>query len=162
MHPCQKMSSTTQRFNEVTIRPALQSDFDFLFHLVCITMKDYVAATTVWDELKEKETFAKYFDFSSYQISVVVLDGSDIGYLKIGRTEKELFLANLHIHPDFQNQGIGSQIIKTLLADAKQQGVEVSLKVLTVNQGAFRLYKKLGFSIEEETEDYYLMRARST
>ncbi len=145
--------------HEVTIRPAAQSDFDFIFHLVCMTMKDYVAATTGWDEVKEKEIFTRFFDFSSYQISVIVLDGSDIGYLKTDRTDKEIFLANVHVHPDYQNQGIGSRIIKSLLVDAEQQGVPVSLKVLKVNQAAQRLYERFGFSIEEEAEDYYLMRA---
>ncbi len=145
--------------HEVTIRPAAQSDFDFLFHLVCITMKDYVAATIGWDEVKEKEIFTRYFDSSSYQISVIVLDGSDIGYLKTDCTDKEIFLANVHVHPAYQNQGIGSRIIKSLLVDAARQGVPVSLKVLKVNQAAQRLYKRFGFSIEEEAEDYYLMRA---
>lgn len=29
--------------HQIAIRPAAQSDFDFLFHLVCITMKDYLS-----------------------------------------------------------------------------------------------------------------------
>jgi ribosomal protein S18 acetylase RimI-like enzyme len=144
--------------HEVTIRPAAQSDFDFLFHLVCLTMKDYVAATTGWDEATEKEIFTKYFDFASYQISVIVLDGSDIGYLKVDRSEREIFLANVHVHPDYQNQGIGTRIIKSLLIEAEQRGVPVSLKVLKVNEAALRLYERFGFNIEEEAEDYYLMR----
>jgi ribosomal protein S18 acetylase RimI-like enzyme len=144
---------------EFTIRPAAQSDFDLLFQLVCITMKDYVAATSGWDEVKEKEIFTRYFDFSTYQISVIVLDGSDIGYLKIDRMESEIFLANLHVHPDYQNRGIGSSILKSLLAEAARQGVSVSLKVLKVDYAARRLYERFGFSIEEEAEDYYLMRA---
>jgi ribosomal protein S18 acetylase RimI-like enzyme len=144
---------------QLTIRPAAQSDFDFLFHLVRLTMKEYVAATMGWDEAKEKEIFTKYFDFSSYQISVIVLDGSDIGYLKIERTERELFLANVHVHPGYQNQGIGSSIIKSLLVDAEQQGIPVTLKVLKVNEAARRLYERFGFSVEEEAEDYYLMRS---
>lgn len=121
-------------------------------------MKEYVAATTGWDEVKEKEIFTKYFDFSAYQITVIVLDGRDIGYLKIDRTEREIFLANIHVHPDYQNQGIGSRVIKSLLVEAEQQGVPVSLKVLKVNQAARQLYERFGFSIEEEAEDYYLMR----
>jgi ribosomal protein S18 acetylase RimI-like enzyme len=145
--------------HEVSVRPATQGDFDLLFQLVRLTMKEYVAATKGWDEVKEKETFAKYFDFSTYQISVIVLDGSDIGYLKIDRMEREIFLANLHVHPDCQNQGIGSKIIKSLLVEAEQQGVSVSLKALKVNRAALRFYERFGFSIEEEAEDYYLMRA---
>jgi len=144
---------------EITIRPAAQSDLDSLFHLVRITMKDYIAATTGWDEAKERETFTKYFDFSSYQISVIVLDKRDIGYLKTDRTDRGIFLANIHVHPDYQNQGIGTRIIKSLLIDAGQRGVPVSLKVLKVNQSARRLYERLGFSIEDEAKDYYLMRA---
>lgn len=145
--------------HEVTIRPAAQSDFDFLFQLVCLTMKDYVAATTGWDEATEKEIFTKYFDFSAYQISVIALDGSDIGYLKIERAEGEIFLANVHVHPDHQNQGIGTTVIKSLLVEAGQRRVPVSLKVLKVNEAARRLYERFGFSIEEEAETYYLMRA---
>lgn len=123
-------------------------------------MKDYVAATTGWDEVKEKEIFTKYFDFSSYQISVIVFDNSDIGYLKVDCTDKGIFLANIHVHPDYQNQGIGSGIIKSLLVEAERRGVPVSLKVLKVNEAAQRLYERFGFRIEEEAEDYYLMRAR--
>ncbi len=145
--------------SEVTIRPAAQADFDFLFNLVRLTMKEYVAATRGWDEAKEKEIFTKYFDFSTYQIFVIVLDGTDIGYLKIDRMEREIFLANLHVHPDYQNQGIGSKILKSLLLEGERQGVSVSLKALKVNQAALRFYERLGFSIEEEAEDYYLMRA---
>lgn len=144
--------------HEITIRPAAQSDLDSLFHLVRITMKEYVAATTGWDEAKERDIFTRYFDFSSYQISVIVLGGRDIGYLKTDRTDRGIFLANIHVHPDYQNQGIGSRIIKSLLVDAGQHGIPVRLKVLKVNQSARRLYERLGFSIEEEAKDYYLMR----
>jgi ribosomal protein S18 acetylase RimI-like enzyme len=122
-------------------------------------MRDYVAATSGWDEAQEKEIFTEYFDVSSYQISVIVLDGRDVGYLKIERSAKEIFLANVHVHPDYQNQGVGSSVIKSLLVDAKQEGVVVNLKVLKVNHAAQRLYKKFGFSIEKEAEDYYLMQA---
>jgi ribosomal protein S18 acetylase RimI-like enzyme len=154
-----KRSWASILMGKVTTRPATPSDFDFLFHLVCITMKDYVATTTGWDEVKEKELFTKYFDFSSYQIFVILLGGNDIGYLKIEQMESEIFLANVHVHPDYQNQGIGSGIIESLLEDARERGVSVSLKVLKVNRRARRLYERFGFSIQEEAEDYYLMRA---
>lgn len=144
---------------EVTTRPATQADFNFLFHLVCLTMKDYVAATSGWDEAREKEFFTKYFDFNSYQIFVLVLDGNDIGYLKTDCTGEEIFLANLHVLPDYQNQGIGASILKSLLVDAAQRGVPVRLKVLKVNEAARRFYERFGFSIEEEAESYYLMRS---
>jgi ribosomal protein S18 acetylase RimI-like enzyme len=64
------------------------------------------------------------------------------------------------VHPDHQNKGIGSGIIKSLLVEAAQQRIPVSLKVLKVNRSAQRLYERFGFSVEEEAEDYYLMRAR--
>lgn len=153
------MKPNRQPTPEVSIRPAVESDFDFLFNLVRITMEEYVASTTGWDETKEKELFRRLFDLSTYQISVIVLDGHDIGYLKVERTNDEIFLANVHVHPDHQNQGIGSRIIESVLDDARQQGVPISLKVLKVNQPATRLYHRLGFSIQEEADDYYLMRA---
>ena len=56
--------------------------------------------------------------------------------------------AHLHIDlmPDFQGQGIGRQLIATLFAHLKKEGVSgVMLNVANDNPGAMHFYEKCGF-----------------
>lgn len=54
------------------------------------------------------------------------------------------------VHPDYQNSGIGKELIRTLLNWAKENDriEKVFLNVFATNTNAIELYRKLGF-IEE-------------
>ena len=54
------------------------------------------------------------------------------------------------VHTEFQNQGIGTALMKTVLelADNWLMLVRVELEVFADNQRAIRLYEKLGFETE--------------
>ncbi|MDO4441708.1 MAG: GNAT family N-acetyltransferase [Moraxella sp.] len=56
------------------------------------------------------------------------------------------------VHPDFQGQGIGSQLMQTVidLADHWLNLKRVELTVYTDNEKAISLYQKFGFVIEGE------------
>lgn len=56
----------------------------------------------------------------------------------------------LMVHPEYQNQGIGSQLLKELLVLSDQwlKLVRVELQVFTDNKPAIHLYQKTGFVIE--------------
>lgn len=52
------------------------------------------------------------------------------------------------IYKDFIGQGIGSAMLKILLEEAKKAGYsQMELEVVTTNQNAVALYKKMGFNI---------------
>ncbi|WP_285768660.1 N-acetyltransferase [Peribacillus sp. SI8-4] len=58
----------------------------------------------------------------------------------------DFYLDTICVDPNFQGKGIGSQLIRHVEEFAKQQGYpRISLVVENVNEGASRLYKKLGF-----------------
>ncbi|MES4906174.1 MULTISPECIES: GNAT family N-acetyltransferase [unclassified Streptomyces] len=50
----------------------------------------------------------------------------------------------MELHPDHQGRGIGSRLIRSLLHQAHQQGRDLTLDVLVVNQRAQALYRRLG------------------
>jgi RimJ/RimL family protein N-acetyltransferase len=56
----------------------------------------------------------------------------------------------INVHPDYRGQGLGSKLIKAALDWAWSSGVvrRVELEAITRNQGAIRLYERLGFNLE--------------
>jgi ribosomal protein S18 acetylase RimI-like enzyme len=138
-----------------TLRQATEADYAFLFHLHQASMKDYVTQTWGWDEVVQQTLFRERFEPAHVQI--VVVDGHDVGALAVKQEPNTLVLANLQLLPDAQKQGLGTAIIRTLLWQARQLGVSVSLQVLKVNP-ARKLYERLGFTVIGETATHYLMR----
>jgi ribosomal protein S18 acetylase RimI-like enzyme len=138
-----------------TLRPATSNDYDFLYELKVACLKEYVAATWGWDEAYQQQRFTNFFDPAAIQI--IGVDGQNIGQLSVEDMGGELFLSGIYLSPEWQNQGLGTEIIKDVLSTAKASGQQVSLQVLKVNP-ARRLYERLGFSIFAETDTHFKMR----
>lgn len=142
--------------SDVELRPATSEDLDFLYHVHRAAMRDYVAQTWGWDEQWQREHFRQHFDPSEAEI--IRFGGQDVGYITVDHREDELFLANIAILPEYQNLGIGTFLIRKVLAEAKQLGRPATLQVLKVNP-ARSLYEQLGFVAVGETATHYVMRA---
>lgn len=83
-----------------------------------------------------------------------ILDAEPHGYGYVGQGIPEVGWAIL---PDYRNQGIGTKLIQNLLEAIDEQGFrQVSLSVLKTNP-ASRLYRRIGFQPESETDDEYVM-----
>ena len=133
-----------------TLRPATADDRDGLFALRCATMRPYVEQTWhAWDATAQRALFEAALALTDMQ--VIVAGGGDAGLLHVERDADGIFLANIQIHPDFQNRGLGTAVIRTLLDEARTRGEPVRLQVLKVNHAACRLYQRLGFAITGET-----------
>jgi putative acetyltransferase len=139
------------------LREATGDDRAFLFGLHRLAMREYVQATWGWTEPDQQERFRLNFEPS--RIQVLVAEGRDIGALTVLRTPKELVLGNIEILPAFQRQGIGSRVVRALLAEANVRRVPLSLQVLKTNPRARALYERLGFRQISETLTHYVMRA---
>jgi ribosomal protein S18 acetylase RimI-like enzyme len=61
--------------------------------------------------------------------------------------------------PEFQRDGIGTELVRRMLQRAKELDVPVRLRVLRVNP-AKRLYERMGFVVtSEEPERFYMQSA---
>jgi ribosomal protein S18 acetylase RimI-like enzyme len=120
-------------------------------------MRPYVELTWgTWDDALQEEFFRK--NFSSETVQIISVDGRDAGLLNVEREPDGIFLANLQIHPSFQNRGLGSAVLRELLESASVLHAPVRLQVLRVNAAACRLYARFGFSVYSETPTHRLMR----
>jgi ribosomal protein S18 acetylase RimI-like enzyme len=142
----------------VKLRPTTAEDAEFLYQLLKTTMREYVDQTWSWDEDWQRSYFEMRFDPAKNKI--IVLDNRDIGVIATEKSEDEIVLSSLYILPEYQGRGIGTRLIKELLARAFRDGLAVGLRVLKVNP-ARRLYERLGFVVVEEAETHYYMKAEA-
>jgi RimJ/RimL family protein N-acetyltransferase len=135
------------------LRPATDADRDFLFDLHRLAMRDYVEALWGWDEVAQQRLFDERFAVRRYQ--VIQFEGKNIGVLQLAERSGEVVLDLIELLPAWQGKGIGTAIIRTLLA----RGKAVSLRVLTTNPRAAVLYERLGFRVVRRTPERLYMRA---
>lgn len=80
----------------------------------------------------------------------IMCGNATAGYLLVERSADKTELDDLFIFPEFQNKGIGTAIIKNIIANSESP---VYLFVFIGNEGAVRLYKRLGFEIVETVNE---------
>ena len=124
------------------LRPATAADSEYCFQLHKATLGPHVTAVWGWDDQVQRAFHARVFAPDQWQI--VTVDGAPVGMLHVEHRPTETYLARIEIHPDHQGRGIGSQLIRALLHQARQQGRDLVLDVLAVNQRALALYQRLG------------------
>lgn len=139
----------------LTYRNAVPGDRDWLFELKKATMRNYIAAVYGWDDEVQRQWFIE--KFNPALIRIIQQDGRDAGLLHAEENPDHVFIAQIEVLPAFQNQGIGSAVIRTVIEDAKQKNKPVLLQVLKPNP-ARRLYERLGFSVWAETATHFKMR----
>lgn len=138
------------------LRPSSASDYAWLWTLKRSTMQQYVEKTWgAWDEEDQARRFQAEFHPESWQI--IVLDGHDAGVVHVDRSPGEIFLVNIQIAPSYQNRRLGTAVMESLLAEAREQRIALRLQVMKVNP-ARNLYERLGFEVIEETSTHYQMR----
>jgi ribosomal protein S18 acetylase RimI-like enzyme len=139
-----------------TLRPATDGDYDWLFALHVATLRPAVEATWGWDETYQTAYFREHF--SARQNQIIVVGGQDAGVLKLEERDGDVFVGLVEIVPSLQGGGLGSQIIRDVVASAFARGQAVTLHVLKANDGARRLYERLGFQVVETRDVRHVMR----
>ncbi|MBC9715005.1 GNAT family N-acetyltransferase [Streptomyces sp. TRM66268-LWL] len=89
---------------------------------------------------------------------VVLADGTFAGSVAMRPAEDCHWLEHFYLRPDLQGRGLGSAVLRTLLARADAAGDTVRLNVLQ-DSPARRLYERHGFELEsEDPVDIFMIR----
>ncbi|MCW6006785.1 GNAT family N-acetyltransferase [Micromonospora sp. CPCC 205371] len=126
-----------------SLRAATADDLELCFDLHAAAMGSYVAAVWGWDDDVQHDFHVRGFDPA--KIRIVTVDGRDLGVLIVEYAPHEIVLGRIELHPDAQGRGIGTALIREVLAEGAASGRPVALEVLTVNPRAQALYERLGF-----------------
>ncbi len=118
-----------------------------------------------WDE-KQKDAFLRaQFDaqdrwyhenYTGASFDVVLVDGERAGRLYLNRGDSEIRIVDIALLPEHRGNGIGSALLRDLLAEADAAGKRVTIHVERLNP-ALRLYERLGFSVAEDKGVYLFL-----
>jgi ribosomal-protein-alanine N-acetyltransferase len=68
----------------------------------------------------------------------------------------EIHINNVAVRAQFRGHGIGTALLRHVLAEAKQLGARrATLEVRASNEAARRLYERIGFYVEATRRNYY-------
>lgn len=130
-----------------SVRPAKDSDRTWLDELRRAAYEELFNATWgSWDEDRHRRHFAASWERGN--INVVEIDGHPIGMIQVLESEDRLEVVEIQIAPESQGTGVGTRLLTDLIARAKNENRDVVLSTGLMNQGAARLFRRLGF---EET-----------
>lgn len=84
------------------------------------------------------------------EYNIIVINNKDIGIFAVDESYKgESYISEISLNKEYQNKGIGTDILNNLLIKNKQKGLKTKLKVFK-NNPAKKLYERLGFSVYGE------------
>ena len=132
----------------VTLRRATPADVDWLDEFYERLMRPYVELTHTWDEKRFREIY------NTETISIICLDGEDIGMLKVEKRIDHIYLGDIQLKEAFQGKGIGTSLIRDVIEKSKAHGLPLRMRVLKVNP-VLKLYKRLGFARVKEFKYIY-------
>jgi len=140
---------------EIETRSATSADRDFVWGLNQLCYRDVIVRQFgKWDAEWQEANFDKKWTLQRY--SIILGDDDPIGVLSISRKDDSVFLNEILVHPNHQNQGVGTLVMKRILTQAESDGMPVRLQVLKENP-ALSLYQRLGFRVFNTTDTHFQM-----
>jgi ribosomal protein S18 acetylase RimI-like enzyme len=151
--------------SQVSLRIITPDDESFVREVYAST-RDAEMAIVDWDDATKAAFIDQQFraqsvhygtNYPDGRFDLVLVDGEPIGRLYVQRTAEQVMLLDIAILAAHRNRGVGTRLVRELMAEAAQSGRPLRLHVEMFNHGARRLYDRLGFVPVEERGLYVLM-----
>ena len=102
-----------------------------------------------WQFSLQRREYDTRFPDADYR--VIVIDQQPAGRIWVGADKEQIRLLDIAILPEFQNRGVGTVLLKRLMARAEHEGKALRHMVFVLNNNADRFYERLGF---KQIEDF--------
>ena len=148
----------------ITLRSITPEDQTFLYQVYAGTREEELAPLG-WDEAQREAFLEMQFraqhtfyqeQYRQAEFDIILLNGEPVGQLYIDRRKDEIRVVDIALLPAHRNRGIGSALLRDILAEGQRSGLPVRIHVEHFNR-ALRLYERLGFRQIGTTGVYYLM-----
>ena len=154
----------------VTLRPVRPDDKDFLFQLYASTRAAELAPLD-WGETERTVFLRMQFDaqcrdyaarFPAAGHQLILLDNERAGRIWVARSVEEIRLVDIALLPSACGLGIGTRLLKELIAEAAAAAKPLRLSVPKHNEAARRLYERLGFTLTGEMTTHFRMEHKNS
>jgi len=159
------MSSQSPTPSNITLRPVGPDDHEFLVEVYGSTRAEELALVPWTSEEQQafirsqfaaqQDHYAQKYPAASHDI--IVSDNREVGRLYVARLDHEIRIVDITLLPGERNAGIGSHLIRRLLAEAERTGRAVRIYVEEFNP-SLHLFERLGFSPSEQQGIHLLMQ----
>lgn len=123
-------------------------------------MRGYIEATFgAWPEVLTRAELVNAAQLGAF--NKVFVDGICVGAFGMEYHTTHIQIEQMFIEPAHQNKGIGSELVRGIVAQAVKRDKPVRLKVLVGNP-AKRFYERMGFAVTESTKVRYFMEFKVT
>ncbi len=129
--------------------PAQAADLEALVRLRIEAMRDSLTALGRFDATRARERLVHGFEPSCTRH--IVVQGRRVGFVVVKIAAEGLLLDHLYLEPREQGLGIGSAVLRQILNDADDRGVDV-LVVALRGSSSNRFYTRHGFRQTDESE----------
>jgi ribosomal protein S18 acetylase RimI-like enzyme len=153
--------------SHVTLRPTVAADRPFLYDVYAST-REAELALVEWSPGQREAFLEQQFTaqdltyrgrYPTGRFLVIEEGGHAIGRLYVGRLPNEIRVVDISLLPAYRGRGIGTGLIRDLMAEAQAEGAALTLYVEAFNP-AHRLYSRLGFRRIDEHGVYELLEWR--
>ena len=153
----------------LVLRPETQDDLPFRFALFCRSRPPewdqvYLPVETLTQVMNHQfwaQTETYLARFPEARFDIIELDGEPIGRIVVNRPGDRIHIVDQAIVPARRGQGLGTAIMRQLMAEAQAEGLFMTLKVSNANDPSMRLYSRLGFEVLTESLEYIEMTWRA-
>ena len=146
--------------DQYNMRPYIDNEYhdykEFIYQVKKDAYKKYVEECWgAWIEEDQRKYFENFINQVKKDAWIIQLNGIDIGFYNGMELEDGSYeIGNICIIPEYQGRGIGTQVLKDVMALHKNQDLHIQyFKQNPVG----KLYERLGFVPSGETEFHYQM-----
>lgn len=108
-----------------------------------------------WDEARHTRQFSERI--ARGHVFIIEVDGTPVGMIQVLDEANTLEVGEIQVQPSAQNRGVGTAVLKDVIARAHEGRKSVRLRVGLKNERAYRLYERLGFHCVDRTETHHHM-----
>jgi len=150
---------------EITLRPARESDHEFLVAVYASTRAPEMERVPWSPEQKDAFVRMQYTAQTSHYAAefpqgtheVICAGEVPVGRLYLVRAENEFKILDVAVLPEYRRRGTGSMVVRRIQDEARQAGKPVTVYVETFNP-SLQLFRELGFHTAAEHGFQLLLR----
>lgn len=144
-------------YSLIKLIPADETHKEFSYQVKKVAEGEYITHMFNWDEDVQRDFHVRAWQ--QQKPDIVTYDGKLIGTIATIESEDCIEIGQFFILPDYQNKGIGTHLLNSILDKADQLGRKVTLRFLK-NNPVKSLYVRNGFRVVYTSEIMHYMERK--